>query len=239
MSDLDGRVALVTGSTRGIGLDVARVLLEAGSSVVVSSRDERRVRDVVEELAAGSGDRVHGIACDVRDPDACERLVAQTLERFGRLDILVNNAGVGVFAPIGELSIEDFRFQIETNLCGVYYCSKAAAHHLADSGNGWIVNIGSLAGRHAFAGGTAYNATKFGLVGMTEAMMLDLRHDGVRVSLVMPGSVETGFADREGVARPWALQSADVARAVLGLLDYPANAHVSRVEMRPSKPQRS
>jgi NAD(P)-dependent dehydrogenase (short-subunit alcohol dehydrogenase family) len=144
---------------------------------------------------------------------------------------------VGVFAPVQDLSVDDFRLQIETNLCGVFYCSKAAVEHLTRHGDGWIVNIASLAGRNPFAGGTAYNATKFGLVGMTEAMMLDLRHQGIRVSVVMPGSVDTDFSHPGGAGgRPWALTADDVARAVLGLMDFPPHAHVSRVEMRPSRP---
>ena len=239
MPDLGGKVAVVTGSTRGIGFAVAEALLQAGSVVVVSSRSPERVAEARDRLVARAGGEVVGIPCDVRDPDACRRLVEATVERLGRLDVLVNNAGVGVFEPIQQMSIEDFRLQIDTNLCGAFYCSKAAAPHLARSGNGWIVNVGSLAGRNTFAGGTGYNASKFGLLGMSEAMMLDLRHQGVRVSLVMPGSVDTEFGHPSGgAARPWALTARDVAQAVVGVMDFPANAHVSRVEMRPSMPPR-
>lgn len=153
--------------------------------------------------------------------------------------MLVNNAGVGRFAPLHEMSLDDWHAQIETNLNGVFYLSRAAVPHLKASPNAWIINIGSLAGRNAFAGGVAYNASKFGLVGMSEAMMMDLRYEGIRVSLIMPGSVATDFGSRPADAKEgWALTPEDVSRAVLDLMRYPANAHVSRVEMRPSQPPR-
>ncbi len=129
--------------------------------------------------------------------------------------------------------------QIDTNLSGVFYLSRAAIPHLKESADAWILNIGSLAGRNTFAGGVGYNASKFGLLGMTEAMMLDLRYEGIRVSLIMPGSVDTSFGDRPaGDKEGWALTSEDVSRAVLDLLRYPGNALPSRVELRPSQPPR-
>jgi NAD(P)-dependent dehydrogenase (short-subunit alcohol dehydrogenase family) len=239
MPDLSGRVAIVTGSTRGIGLAVAEGLLGAGASVVVSARTAADVEEVSARLAVHATGRVAGLVCDVRRPDNCAELVQGTVDRFGRLDILVNNAGVGVFKSIKEMSAEEWRRVLETNLDAVFHLSRAAVPHLVGSDFAWIVNVGSLAGRNPFAGGAAYNASKFGLLGLTEAMMLDLRHDGIRVSIVMPGSVDTGFSHPEGrEERPWALGAADVARAVLQLMDYPVNAHVSRVEMRPSQPPR-
>lgn len=236
MADLEGKVAIVTGSSRGIGYAIARALARKGAHVVVSSRSPAKVQEATRTLDGAGPATVLGVPCDVRDPEACARLVAETVQRFGRLDILVNNAGLGIFQSLLETSNEDFDLQLQTNLSGVFYCAKAAAPHLIDSGDGWIINIGSLAGRNAFAGGVAYNASKFGLIGMTEAMMLDLRHRSVRVSLVMPGSVDTEFSGPGKADRPWALTADDVAQAVLGLLDYPPNAHVSRIEMRPSKP---
>ncbi len=241
MTDLAGRVAIVTGSTKGIGRAIARDLLREGVHVTISARTAEAVERTVRELggAEGAGGEAFGVPCDVRDPGACEALVARTVERFGRLDILVNNAGVGRFASVEELSLEDWHVQIETNLNGVFYLTRAAVPHLKERGDGWIVNIGSLAGRNPFAGGAAYNATKFGLLGMTEAMMLDLRHQGIRVSLVMPGSVSTAFGGREpGPEDAWRLTADDVARAVVDLLRYPANALPSRVELRPTRPPR-
>jgi NAD(P)-dependent dehydrogenase (short-subunit alcohol dehydrogenase family) len=239
MPDLTGKVAIVTGSTKGIGLAIAEHLARAGASVVVSSRTAADVKKTAERLAPYAKGEVLGIACDVGDPEACAALVGETISRLGRLDVLVNNAGLGVFKSIAEMSVDEWRVQIDTNLGGVFYCSKAAIPHLSASGDGFIVNIGSLAGRNTFAGGTGYNASKFGLVGMTEAMMLDVRHDDVRVSLIMPGSVNTWFNGREQASeRDWRLESEDVALAVLQLLDYPKQAHVSRIEMRPSQPKR-
>ena len=234
--NLAGTVCVVTGSTRGIGLAIARGLARRDADVVVSARTDGDVRRVAAELAALGDGRTTGIACDVRDAEACRHLVDSAVERFGRLDVLVNNAGWGRFAPIDELSLDDWRTQIDTNLAGVFYCSRAAVPHLADGG-GWIINIGSLAGRHAFAGGAAYNASKFGLLGMTEAMMLDLRHRNIRVSLIMPGSVNTGFRG-QSATHDWKLDGSDVARAVTDLLAYPVHALPSRIELRPSRPGR-
>lgn len=235
MPDMTGKVAIVTGSTKGIGLAIAERILADGGSVVISSRTEPEVT----EVAARLGDRALGIVCDVADPGSCARLVEDTVAHFGRLDVLVNNAGLGVFKPLGEMSIEEWRLQIDVNLGGVFYCSKAALPHLSASGDGFIVNIGSLASRNSFAGGVGYNASKFGLLGMSEAMMLDVRYDDVRVSLVMPGSVETWFNGHEPSAeRNWKLHADDCALAVMQLLSYPKNAHVSRVEMRPSQPRK-
>lgn len=239
MPDLSGRTAVVTGSTRGIGRAVAGALVDAGADVVVSARTTGDVEDTVEELGAGAKGRVVGFPCDVRRPDNCAELVERTVERMGGLDILVNNAGVGIFASVREMTGDEWRRVVETNLEGVFHLSRAAVPPLLESDFAWIVNVGSLAGRNTFAGGAAYNASKFGLVGLTEAMMLDLRHDGVRVCLVMPGSVDTAFSHPGGEgARSWALRPTDVARAVLQLMEYPSHAHVSRVEMRPAQPPR-
>ena len=239
MPDLTGRAAIVTGSTKGIGLAIAEQLAHAGASVAVSARSEGDVADVAARLAEESVGQIVGLPCDIRDPNDCARLIDDAVELLGSLDILVNNAGLGIFDSIQDLSVEDWQTQIETNLGGVFYCSKSAIPHLSATGDGWIINIGSLAGRNTFAGGTGYNASKFGLLGMTEAMMLDVRYDDVRVSLIMPGSVNTYFRGREQAAeRDWRLEADDCALAVMQLLDFPKQAHVSRVEMRPSQPKR-
>ncbi len=239
MPDLSGKVALVTGSTKGIGLAIAERLAAAGASVVVSARTAADVKATAERLAAAAKGTVIGIPCDVADPFQCAHLVEEAVRRLGRLDILVNNAGLGILKPLSELSVEEWRLQVDVNLGGVFYCSKAALPHLSAHDDGWIINIGSLASRNVFAGGTGYNASKFGLLGMTEAMMLDVRHSGVRVSLVMPGSVNTEFGGRaQQVERDWRLEADDCALAVMHLLEYPKEAHVSRVEMRPSRPRK-
>jgi 3-oxoacyl-[acyl-carrier protein] reductase len=235
MPNLTGKVAIVTGSTKGIGLAIAERMVNEGASVVVSARTAADVETVAQRL----GTRTFGIPCDVADPEACQRLIDGAVDRFGRLDVLVNNAGFGIFKAISELTVEEWRRQIDVNLGGPFYLSKAALPHLSATGDGFIINIGSLAGKNPFATGTGYNASKFGLVGMTEAMMLDVRHDDVRVSIVMPGSVNTFFGGAEQKPeRAWALEADDVALAVMQVLDYPKEAHVSRVEMRPSQPPR-
>lgn len=239
MPDLSGKVAIVTGGTKGIGLAIAQRLSRAGVAVVLSARTAADVEAAVASLREDGGAPVEGIVCDVSDPDACARMVDETVALLGRLDILVNNAGLGIFKPITELSVEEWRLQVDVNLGGVFYCSKAAIPHLSATGDGWIINIGSLASRNSFAGGTGYNASKFGLLGMTEAMMLDVRHSDVRVSLVMPGSVNTYFGGREPAAeRDWRLEADECALAVMQLLAYPKEAHVSRIEMRPSQPRK-
>jgi 3-oxoacyl-[acyl-carrier protein] reductase len=234
--DLTGKVSLVTGASRGIGRAVAEALASAGGDVVISARTSSDVERVAAELDGSLPGHVVGITADVSQPEECARLVEETVAALGRLDVVVNNAGVGVLASIEDLSVADWRTQIDTNLMGVFCCTKAAVPHLKST-EGWVINIGSLAGRNPFAGGSGYNASKFGLIGMTEAMMLDLRNSGIRVSIVMPGSVDTRFGgDYPEGGRAWALGAEDVASAVLHLLSYPDNAHVSRMEMRPSRP---
>lgn len=238
MPNLTGKAAIVTGSTHGIGLAIAQRLLKSGASVVVSSRSAARVAEVARTLSAVGPGRAVGIACDVRDPQACADLIDGAVKAFARLDVLVNNAGVGIMKPVHELSLEEWRAQIDTNLGGVFHCARAAVPHLRASGDGWIINIASLASRNSFAGGAAYNASKFGLLGMSEAMMLDLRYESIRVSVIMPGSVETEFGNRPIEKKGWALRPDDVALAVTQLLEFPGHALVSRVEMRPTRPQK-
>jgi 3-oxoacyl-[acyl-carrier protein] reductase len=156
------------------------------------------------------------------------------VEAFGGLDILVNNAGVGVFAPVAELTVDEWDRVVETNLSGLFYCTHAAIPHLKQQGGGWIINIGSLAGKNAFPGGAAYNASKFGLIGFSEALMQEVRHDGIRVSYIMPGSVATpGFSEAD-----WKIQPEDLGQIVLDLLATPDRTLPSRIEVRPSRPPR-
>ena len=235
MPDLTGKVAIITGSSKGIGRAIAKHLAGAGASVAVNSRS-------LTEAQAGSdriGNGAIGVAADVGDPLECQRLIDKTVGHFGRLDILVNNAGLGIIKPISQMTVDEWKIQIDVNLGGVFYCSKAALPHLTATGDGFIINIASLASRNPFSGGTAYNASKFGVLGLTEAMMLDVRYDDVRVSIVMPGSVNTEFRQREqSPVRTWKLEPEDCAAAVMQLLSYPREAHVSRVEMRPSQPKK-
>jgi NAD(P)-dependent dehydrogenase (short-subunit alcohol dehydrogenase family) len=239
MLDLTGKVAVVTGGTKGIGLAIAEDLLRAGASVTLSARTPRDVERVAGELESLGPGRVLGVVGDVSSPEGCQALVDETVARFGGLDILVNNAGLGIFKPIQEMSVEEWRLQVDVNLGGVFYCTKAALPYLQAADDAWIINVGSLASRNSFSGGAGYNASKFGLLGMSEAMMLDVRYDGIRTSIIMPGSVDTYFGGRspspEGA---WKIQPADVARAVMDLLAYPGNSLPSRIELRPTQPPR-
>jgi NAD(P)-dependent dehydrogenase (short-subunit alcohol dehydrogenase family) len=218
---------------------VASALLDAGDVVAVTGMSDETVRQGLESLGAKSAaaDRVIGIACDVRQPAMVEAAVRQVVMTTGGLDVLVNCAGVGIGAPVADLSHDEWQRIIGTNLSGVFHCCKAAIPHLRQRGGGWIINISSLASTAPFIGGAAYCASKAGLNAFTESLMQELRHDNIRVSAVLPGSVATGFSGRPSSAgADWKLQPNDVAHAVVDLLRYPAHALPSRVELRPSRP---
>jgi NAD(P)-dependent dehydrogenase (short-subunit alcohol dehydrogenase family) len=234
---LDGRAAVVTGSTKGIGLAIADALVRAGCNVAVSSRHGEEAEDVARRLTATGPGRAIGRACDVQEFEQCSDMIAETVSAFGRLDILVNNAGVGVYAPMGELQPDDWRAMLRTNLDGVYYCTHAALPHLKRANGSWIINIASLAGKNPMPGGAGYNASKFGLVGFSEALMMDVRKDNVRVTYIMPGSVATYFNNHTpNEADAWKIQPEDVAQIVMDLLAMPPRTLPSRVEVRPSRP---
>jgi hypothetical protein len=230
------RVAIVTGGTRGIGRAVAERLVSEGYAVVLSGRSKKSAENAAKELGAG-GRSVRGVAADARRDEDQKNLVAAAEKEFGRLDVLVNNAGIGEFGRVEELSPEKFRDVLETNLFGPWYAIRHAAPLLKRSGGGFIVNIASLASVNAFANGAAYNASKFGLLGLSDAAMLDLRHDGIRVAVVMPGSVATDWNHSHGSRDAgWMLQPEDVAEAVADLIRFPGRAIPSRIELRPSRP---
>ncbi|HEX9940721.1 MAG TPA: SDR family oxidoreductase [Thermoanaerobaculia bacterium] len=237
MGDQDRRIAIVTGGSRGIGRGIAEALLREGWRVRFCSRNPRSVEEAQKELAGRFGDSVSGQAVDVRNQEAVDRFVAEVLESEGRIDCLVNNAGVGVFGPVDELTGEQWREVIDTNLSGCFYFLHAVAPAMKRQREGWIFNISSLAGKNPLAGGGAYNASKFGLIGLSEAAMLDLRQHGVRVAAILPGSVDTGFSHSSGGQdRSWRLRPDDIASMILHLLSYPSHALPSLVEMRPAKP---
>ncbi|MBI3894628.1 MAG: SDR family oxidoreductase [Acidobacteria bacterium] len=242
-SVLENKVAVITGGSRGIGFRIAEKLLQNGASVVLCGRQESGVRQAAESLQQIASSRTEGIVADVRIYSQVERLMALTEEKFGGIDILVNNAGIGVFGPVDKIPPEEWDAVIGTNLTGCFYCVHAAVPCMKRRGGGYILNISSLAGKNAFAGGSAYNASKFGLNGLSEAAMLDLRYENIRVSYIMPGSVETDFgrSGREGGSgQPtnWKIDAQDVAQTALDLLRTDPRTMISRVEMRPSKPPR-
>jgi 3-oxoacyl-[acyl-carrier protein] reductase len=235
--DLSGKSAIVTGSSKGIGYAIAEALADAGADVVVSARDADEVESAAARLDERGGGRAIGVVCDVRDHKNVAQLIGSAVENFGGLDILINNAGVGGFAAVGELPVEKWDQVIETNLSGVFYCCHEAIPHMRKRGDAWIINIASLAGKNPFAGGAAYNASKFGLVGFSEALMLDVRHHGIRVNYIMPGSVATYFNDhRPSDKDAWKIQPEDIAQLVMDLLAFPSRTLPSRIEVRPSQP---
>ena len=237
--NLKGKIALVTGATRGIGRAVAERLLQAGASVAINGQSDESVSKALVQMRqnyVGQGVGVTGLAADVRNAEAVKALFEHVDGELGGLDILVNNAGVGRFSDLAAMTPAEWNLILETNLTGVYLCCHEALLRFRKRGGGFIVNIASLAAKNPFAGGAAYNASKFGLVGMSEAIMLDHRYENVRVSSILPGSVSTDFS-RSGQA-DWKIQPEDVAEAVAMVLAIPERTMISHVEIRPSKPPR-
>jgi NAD(P)-dependent dehydrogenase (short-subunit alcohol dehydrogenase family) len=238
MLQLNGQAAIVTGGTHGIGRAIAQALVGAGANVTIAARTTGDVERVAAELTALGPGAAHGETADVSRYDDCRRLVAAATRAFGRLDVLVNNAGVGLFKPVADMEPDDWNRVIRTNLDSLFYCSHEAIPHLRRAGAGWIINIGSLAGKNAFPGGAAYNASKFGVIGFSEALMQEVRHDGIRVSYIMPGSVATDFGGGSGIGDAWKIQPKDIAEIVVDLLAFPGRTLPSRIEVRPSMPPR-
>ncbi len=234
-----GKCAVVTGASKGIGYAIAEALAGAGANVVISARNEAEVSDAALRLNEVSEGEVAGVACDVRRFEDVRRMIGTATERFGGVDILVNNAGVGGFGAVDRMEPEKWHQVIETNLNGVFYCCHEAIPVMRERGGGWIINIASLAGKNPLPGGAAYNASKFGLVGFSEALMLDVRQDDIRVNYIMPGSVATHFnGHTPGEEDAWKIQPEDIAQIVMDLLAFPGRTLPSRVEVRPSKPPR-
>ncbi len=235
----EGMVALVTGASSGIGAAIARDLAAGGASVALAARRRDRIDDIVADLP--DPERGFAVTMDVADEVSVAAGVAATIERFGHLDVLVNNAGVGSFAPLADLSIEDFDRMIDVNLRGVFLATKSALPHLLDRsaavGEAAIVTIASIAGRHGFVGGSGYAASKFGVVGMMDSLFREVRGDNVRVVLVNPGSVATDFFDDHGAEqKQGVLEPEDVAATVSHILDLPPRALVREIDVRPTNP---
>jgi len=234
---LTGKRALITGGTKGIGLEVARALAAEGADVVICGRNANALRAALDDLRSACAHcKVSGQTADVSNSEAVRDLFRSADRELGGLDILVNNAGSGVFRPAADITVEEWDRVIGTNLSGVFYCSREALARFKNSGRGWIINISSLAGRNPMAGGAAYNASKFGLNGMSEAMMMDHRQQNVKVSYIMPGSVDTEFGGHPSGKSDWKIAPEDIAEIVLDILRKPERTLVSRVEVRPAKP---
>jgi NAD(P)-dependent dehydrogenase (short-subunit alcohol dehydrogenase family) len=236
MSEIKGKVAVVTGGTKGIGRAIAKAFVAAGLKVAITARNEDEITDAVSQLNLAGPGTATGYVCDVREYEQVKSLFA-TLANAGGVDILINNAGIGIFATVESMSPDEFRAVLETNVFGVFYCCHEAIPLMKRRGGGYIINISSLAGANAHPRLAAYNASKFGLNGFSEALMQEVRHDGIKVSYIMPGSVNTEFGgDEPSDANSWQLQPDDIARVILDLLAYPGRALPSRIEIRPSRP---
>lgn len=235
---MNGKTAIVTGGTKGIGRAIAEALLAEGMNVCICARKAEEVESAISEMNGSDGEgRAAGVVCDVREHEEVQALFSHAVEEFGGVDVLVNNAGVGLRATVEETAPEKFRALIETNLFGVFYCCREAIPLMKKRGGGYIFNISSLAGVNAHPGMSAYNASKFALNGFSEALMQEVRHDRIKVSYIMPGSVNTEFGgDSPGPEKDWQLQPEDIARVVLNLLRHDDRSLPSRVEIRPSRP---
>ena len=244
-TSLQGKVAIVTGGSKGIGLAIARALVADGARVAITGRTasdlaaaRQRLERAGPEGSAGASS-VEAVTADVRRFAEAERTVSATVARFGGLDIVINNAGVGAFATVAEMTPDTWAEIIDTNLTGVYNMCHAALPHLRRRGGGYIINISSLSGSNPFKGGAAYCASKAGLNAFSEALMQEVRYDDIRVSYVMPGSVATSFADGEPAdGADWKIASDEVATVVMNLLHHDPRSLPSRVELRPTKPRK-
>ncbi|WP_299125593.1 SDR family oxidoreductase [uncultured Winogradskyella sp.] len=241
MERLKGKVALITGGTKGIGYGVAEALLNQGLKVVITSRNEKAANEAAESLArkTNTTGSVIGVQADVRRLESQKEAVNQALKTFGQLDIVVANAGLGHFGSIEDLTSEQWNDVIDTNLTGVFNSIKASVDALKNS-KGYYITISSLAGTNFFAGGSAYNASKFGVTGFTQAVMLDLRKYGVKVSTIMPGSVSTYFNSNEPNEKgAWKIQIEDIGELVVDLLKMNPRTLPSKIEVRPTTPPSS
>jgi 3-oxoacyl-[acyl-carrier protein] reductase len=239
MQSLHGRVAVVTGGSRGIGLAIARALVADGVQVAITGRSAAHLSSARPKIEAAGPGAVETLQADVRNHDDVRRAVDAAAARFGGLDILINNAGVGIFNDVASMTQAQWAEVIDTNLTGVFNACHAALPHLRRRGGGFIINISSLAGKNPFANGAAYCASKSGLNAFSEALMQEVRFDDIRVSYVMPGSVATAFSSGdEAKGADWKIRPEEVAEVVVNLLRHDSRSLPSRVELRPSKPRK-
>lgn len=237
MQSLENKTVLITGGSKGIGYGIAEVLMREKMRVAITSRSPKAAEEAAARLnSAGVGEAM-GIGADVRDLSSQERAVARVIAKWGTLDVMIANAGIGHFGSIETITPEQWQETIDTNLTGVFYSVKASLDELKKS-KGYIITIASLAGTNFFAGGSAYNASKFGLVGFTQAMMLDVRQYGVKVTTIMPGSVATYFNNHEPSPQDaWKIQPEDIGEMVADLLRMHPRTLPSKIEVRPSIPK--
>lgn len=235
---LENKIAVVTGGTKGIGRAIAESLLKAGASVFICARDKFELKRALEQLSALG--KVEGEICDVRSETQVKIMLDEAARVFGGVDILVNNAGIGFFGKtVEEMTAEEFEQTLQTNLFGVFYACHYAIPQMRKRGGGYIINISSLAGQNAHPKMAAYNASKFGLNGFSEALMQEVREHDIKVSYICPGSVNTYFGgDTPTADQAWQLQPEDIAQVVINLLEMDARALPSKIEIRPTKPSK-
>ncbi|UFK97617.1 SDR family oxidoreductase [Kaistella faecalis] len=232
---MNEKVAYITGGTKGIGFGIAQVLLKNGIRIAVSGRKQEDAEEAARILSEDDT-KVFGIASDVKNFEDEKNAVAEIIKKFGRLDYVIANAGLGVFKPVDELSLEDWNDMIDTNLKGVFHTLKAAIPSLKNT-EGYFISIASLAGTNFFENGSGYNASKFGVVGFTQAAMIDLRKYNIKVSTIMPGSVSTNFNGNEPSEKDaWKIQPEDLGELVLDIFKMNPRTLPSKIEIRPSKP---
>ena len=235
MKDLKNKVAYITGGTKGIGFAVAKTLLAQGMKVAVSGRSQESVDQALNDFEDSD---VLGIVSDVAKMEDEKKAVSKIIETWGQLDVVLANAGVGNFAPIDEMTDQEWHQMIDTNLNGVFHTLKASVEALKKS-KGYYITLASLAGTNFFAKGAGYNASKFGVVGFTQAAMLDLRQYDIKVSTIMPGSVSTHFNNNEPDEKDaWKIQPEDIGELVLDLLKMNARTLPSKIEVRPTRPDK-
>jgi len=235
MNTLTDKVAYITGGSKGIGFGIAQSLVAQGMRVAISGRNLQAVQEAAQKLG-GDDSKVLALQSDVRSTSSEADAIKKVTEHFGGLDVLIANAGIGIFSPIDQMTEEDWRTTIDTNLTGVFNTVKAGIEPLKKS-EGYIITVASLAGANFFENGAAYNASKFGLVGFTQAIMLDLRKHGIKVSTIMPGSVATEFNNHQpSEADAWKIQPEDIGELVVDLLQMNPRTLPSKIEVRPSKP---
>jgi NAD(P)-dependent dehydrogenase (short-subunit alcohol dehydrogenase family) len=229
-----GKVAVITGGGRGIGLAMARTFARNGYAVVITGRDSQRLRNAASELTKEQA-QVTAVPCDVRDPASVEKLFQEIGKRYSTIDVLINNAGVAhALAPVEQLPVATWKDVIDTNLTGTFLVTRAALPWMRAGGA--IVNNLSIAAVQPFAGMAAYNASKFGALGFTQALREDLRKRGIRVVALLPGATDTEIwsqfwpdAPREKMVSP-----ETVAEAVLHAISVPANAAIDEIRIGPA-----
>ncbi|OBW42406.1 Bile acid 7-dehydroxylase 2 [Chryseobacterium sp. MOF25P] len=233
---IENKVAYITGGTKGVGYGIAKILLENGVSVAFSGRKKEDVKKIENELKQYS-QNVLGLVSDVKNLDSEFNAVKNTIEKFGRLDFVIANAGLGIFKPVDELSSEEWNEMIDTNLTGVFHTLKASVEELKKT-EGYYITISSLAGANFFENGTGYNASKFGVVGFTQAAMIDLRKYNIKSSVIMPGSVATNFnGNIPSEKDAWKIQPDDMGNLILDILRMNPRVLPSKIEFRATKPK--